>query len=133
MKQNSKKNNNSTKTWILIVFAGSFFLSLFLSFVSTNALTDLNVIPAIVLVLIVIFLGIIFDIIGLAVNVAREEQFHAQGSKKIVSAKTAIKLIRNSAKVSSICADVIGDVAGVLSRSDERNNCYENNIIIWLR
>ena len=60
-------------------------------------------------------MGIVFDIIGLAVNVAQEESFHAQGTKKVKSAKTAIKLIRNAGRTSSICNDVIGDVASVLS------------------
>ena len=110
-----KKKKNSTKSWFFIIFVGSFFLSLFFSYISTNALTGLDIIPAILLVLLVILVVIMFDIIGVAVTVAAEEQFHAQGSKKILSAKTAIKLIRNSAKVSNICADVVGDVAGVLS------------------
>lgn len=117
MKQesNKKKKKNSSKTWFFIVFLSSFFLSLFFSYVSTNALSGLDIIPAIILILLVIFLGIIFDIIGLAVTVANEEHFHAQASKKIQSSKTAIKLIKNSAIVSNICADVIGDIAGVLS------------------
>lgn len=115
MKQDSKKKKNSNNRWILFIFLGSFFLSLFFSYVSTTALSGLNVIPAIILVLLVILIGIVFDIVGLAANVAEEETFHAQGSKKVKSSKTAIKLIRNAGKVSSICADVIGDVAGVLS------------------
>ena len=114
-KINKKSKKNSAKTWILIVFVVSFFLSLFFSYVSTNALQGLDIIPAIVLILIVIFMGIVFDIIGLAVNVAQEESFHAQGTKKVKSAKTAIKLIRNAGRTSSICNDVIGDVASVLS------------------
>ena len=117
MKQenNKKKKKNSTNSWLFIIFVGSFFLSLFFSYVSTNALTGLDIIPAILLILLVILFGIIFDIIGLAVTVAKEENFHAQGSKKVKGAKTAIKLIRNAPRVSNLCADVIGDVAGVLS------------------
>lgn len=111
----TKEKKNSAKTWFFIIFVGSFFLSLFFSYVSTNALTGLDIIPAIILLLLVIFVGVIFDIIGVAVTVANEDHFHAQGTKKVKSSKTAIKLIRNSAKVSNICADVIGDVAGVLS------------------
>ena len=114
-KESNSKKKNSKNVWFFIVFIGSFFLSLFFSYISTNALTGLDIIPAIILILLVIFVGIVFDIIGLSVTVAKEEIFHAQGSKKIKSAKTAIKLIRNSARVSNICADVIGDVAGVLS------------------
>ena len=109
------KKKNSAKSWFLIIFVGSFFLSLFFSYVSTNALTGLDIIPAIFLVILVILIGIMFDIIGVAVTVANEDEFHAKASKKVRGAKTAIKLIRNAPKVSNICADVVGDVAGVLS------------------
>ncbi len=63
----------------------------------------------------VILIGVLFDLIAVAVTVGNEEDFHAQASKKIKGAKTSIKMIRNSAKVSNFCADVIGDICGVLS------------------
>ena len=62
------------------------------------------------MLIIVIAIGIMFDLIGVAVTVGNEEDFHAQASKKIKGAKTSIKMIRNSAKVSNFCADVIGDI-----------------------
>ena len=55
------------------------------------------------------------EIIGVAVTVAKEEEFHAKATKKIKGAKTSLKLIKNASKVANICADVIGDVCGVLS------------------
>ena len=67
------------------------------------------------ILIIVIFIGILFDIVAVAVTVGKESDFHAKASKKIKGAKTSIKLIRNSARVANICADVIGDIAGVLS------------------
>ena len=51
----------------------------------------------------------------MSVTIAEEKNFHAKASKKIDGAKTSIKLIRNAPKVSSICADVVGDVCGILS------------------
>ena len=65
--------------------------------------------------ILVIAVGILFDIIGVAVTVADEKEFHAMATKKAKGSKCAIKLIRHSAKVANICADVIGDIAGVLS------------------
>ena len=65
--------------------------------------------------ILVIGLGIVFDIIGVAVTVANEHEFHAKATKKVEGAKSSIKLIKNSAKVANICADVIGDICGVLS------------------
>ena len=63
----------------------------------------------------IIGIGIFFDIIGVAVTVANEHEFHAKASKKIEGSKASIKLIRNAPKVANICADVIGDICGVLS------------------
>ncbi len=110
-----KKNKDSRVKWLVTVFITTFILSLFFNYISTGAISNLDVIPAIIILVAVILLGILFDIIGVAVTVADEKEFHAMATKKIKGSKCAIKLIRNSAKVASICADVIGDIAGVLS------------------
>lgn len=114
-KDKNNKDNSSEIRWFLTVFITTFLLSLFFSYISTTAINDIPVIPAILILIFVILLGIVFDIIGVAVTIAKEEEFHAKASKKITGSKTAITLIRNSAKVANICADVIGDICGVLS------------------
>ena len=110
----NKKNKNILR-WFISVTIITFLLSLFFSYISTESIKNIPIFPAIIILLIVIFIGIIFDIIAIAVTVANEKHFHAQASKKIKSANTAIKLIKNSHKVSNFCADVIGDISGVLS------------------
>ena len=70
---------------------------------------------AILILVAVILVGIIFDIIGVAVTVANEHEFHAKATKKVKGSKDSIKLIRNAPRVANICADVIGDICGVLS------------------
>ena len=112
MKEKQKKERNN---WVLIVFIATFILSIILSFISNTAIANMNIIAGIFVLVIVILIGIIFDLIGVAVTVGNEDDFHAQASKKIKGAKTSIKLIKNSAKVSNFCADVIGDICGVLS------------------
>lgn len=111
--KDKKKNSNSN--WALIVFVGTFILSLLLSFLSNTVIANMNIIIGIFVLILVILIGIVFDLIGVAVTVGNEEDFHAQASKKIKGAKTSIKMIKNSAKVSNFCADVIGDICGVLS------------------
>ena len=113
MKDN-KKSDSKVK-WLITVFVTTFILSLFFNYISTGAISNLDIVPAIFVLIFVIALGILFDIIGVAVTVADEKEFHAMATKKIKGSKCAIKLIRNSAKVANICADVIGDIAGVLS------------------
>lgn len=114
MKEKSKKQN-SNASWAILIAITTFILSLLFSFISNTAISKLDILPGIIILIIVILIGIIFDLIGVSVTVANEEDFHAQASKKIKGAKTSIKLIRNSAKVSNFCADVIGDICGVLS------------------
>lgn len=109
------KKEKKPHSWVITVAITTFLLSLFFSYISNTAITNLEVIPGIIILLVVIGMGILFDLIGVAVTVAKEESFHAKASKKIKGSKTAIKLIRNSSKVSNFCADVIGDIAGVLS------------------
>ena len=116
MSKGEKHNKeNSEIKWFITVFVTTFLLSIVFSFISTKAMSALELLPAILVLLFTIFVGIIFDIVGVAVTVAKEEEMHAKASKKIQGAKTSIKLIRNSSKVASICADVIGDICGVLS------------------
>lgn len=111
MKKEEKKSNN----WVITVAITTFLLSLFFSYISNTAISKLTIVPGIIVLIVVILIGIVFDLIGVSVTIAKEEEFHARASKKIRGAKTAIKLIRNSAKVSNFCADVIGDICGVLS------------------
>lgn len=112
--KNNKKDSSQIK-WFITIFITTFVLSILFSFISTTAINELDLIPAIIILVVVIAVGILFDIIGVAVTVGKESDFHAKASKKIKGAKTSVKLIRNSAKVANICADVIGDIAGVLS------------------
>ena len=101
--------------WFIQVFIMTFILSMLFSYISANGVSNLSLIPAILILILVNGIGIFFDIIGVAVTVANEHEFHAKASKKIEGSKASIKLIRNAPKVANICADVIGDICGVLS------------------
>lgn len=109
------KNTKSGIKWAITIAIVTFLLSLIFSFISNTAVNDLEIVPAIIILLLVIGIGIIFDLIATAVTVAKEEEFHAMAAKKMKGSKKAIQLIRNSSKVANFCADVIGDICGVLS------------------
>lgn len=110
-----KPKSMSHNSWVITIAIITFILSLIFSFISNTAISKLNIFVGLLVLILVILIGVVFDLIGVAVTVGNEEDFHAQASKKIKGAKTSIKLIRNSAKVSNFCADVIGDICGVLS------------------
>lgn len=114
-RNSSEKSKNTAVRWFFTVFLITFILSMTFSYISTTSISNLNVLPAIIVLIIVILIGVVFDIIGVAVTCATEEEFHAMASKKVKGAKTAIKLIRSAPKVSNFCNDVIGDICGVLS------------------
>ena len=111
----NKEKEHSKITWFVEVFIITFALSICFSYISTYGVSNLNLVSSIIILIAVIAVGIIFDIVGVAVTVAKEHEFHAKATKKINGAKASIKLIKNSTKVANICADVIGDVCGVLS------------------
>lgn len=117
MSKNSKnkEKDHSKIKWFIQVFITTFILSICFSYISTYGVSNLNLVSSIIILIAVIAIGIIFDIIGVAVTVANEEEFHAKATKKVEGAKTSIKLIKNAAKVANICADIIGDICGVLS------------------
>ena len=114
--QENKKEHSNTK-WIIQSFIMTFILSMIFAYISTNGVSNLSLLPAILILVLVVLIGIFFDIIGVAVTVANEEEFHAKATKKVVGSKDSIKLIKNAPKVANICADVIGDICGVLSGS----------------
>lgn len=118
----TKKDNklihlNKDILWIIEITLLAFTLSFGLSFFSDTVVSGSTALVSVIVLLVFIFLGIIFDMIGVAVTVADEKVFNSMASKKIRGAKRALKLLKSKSKVSSFCNDVVGDVCGILSGS----------------
>ena len=94
---------------------GTFILSFILSLASEVSFRVVPLFISVFLVLIVIFIGIIFDMVGMTSVTADIKVLHAKASQKVAGAKEAVDLVRNSARVASICNDVVGDICGTLS------------------
>ena len=92
-------------------------ISLIFSAISQAIIPNVQVVVSIIVVLAIVFVGIIFDMVGVAVTVADIKVFNAMAAKKVKGSKVALKLIKNAPKVSSICNDVIGDICGIISGS----------------
>ncbi len=107
----------SNVNWIYKVFLLSFILSIVFSGISTVMADKFNTIILVIITILVIAIGIIFDMIGVAVLTSNEASLHAKASKKLKGAKEAISLLKNATKVSSVCNDVIGDICGIVSGS----------------
>lgn len=109
------KNNNISIRNALWMGIGTFILSFVLSLISEVSFRVVPLVISSLLVIIVIFIGIIFDMVGMATITADLKILHARASQKVPGAKVAVELVRNSARVSSICNDVVGDICGTLS------------------
>lgn len=120
-KQTIKREKKSKRIvdwgWVIRLFIISFFISFGFSCASELIIPNVDIFVGIIIVLLFIFIGIIFDMIGMSVASANEVPFHSMGARKVKGAKMAINMIKNSDKVSSFCNDVIGDICGIVSGS----------------
>ncbi|MEW9093706.1 MAG: hypothetical protein AB2417_01380 [Clostridiaceae bacterium] len=116
-KEEKSSITNKSNRWVLTIIFWTILISGSANLLSDVLLRNVNILVAFIILIIIIFIGIIFDIIGVAVTAAEEKPFHAKAAKKIPGAKIAVKLIRNADKVSNFCNDVVGDVCGIVSGS----------------
>ena len=113
----SKKERFKTIRWVVTIFLTTVLVSGTISFVSDEIMMHSSVFVAFLILLAIIFIGIVFDVIGVAVTSADEKPFHSMAARKVPGSLQAIHLLRNAERVSSICNDVIGDICGVVSGS----------------
>lgn len=113
-REKTKKEKVDIK-WIITIVIIAFIISFGLSFVANSTIPNISLVFGIIITLVFIFIGIIFDIIGVSVTSADEAVFHSMASRKVKGAITAVKLKKNADKTSSFCCDVIGDICGVIS------------------
>ena len=113
----SKRERNKQIKWVVTIFLVTILISGTISFLSDILMENSSMAVAFLILLAIIFIGIVFDIIGMAVATADEKPFHAMAARKVPGARAAISLLRNAERVSSICNDVVGDICGVVSGS----------------
>ena len=117
-KQNPKDKKGGAPSqyrWAFTVFGMAMVLSAALSLASESMLDGAGVVVALLILAAFIGLGIVFDIIGVAVTAADPKPFHSMASHKVKGAKQALMLLRNADRVSSVCNDVVGDICGIVS------------------
>ena len=101
-------------SWPIKVFFITFLLAAIFSS-ATNLIAEFNIVALSIMLIIVILIGITFDMIGVAALTSKKENFHAMASKKIKGAKETIGLLNNATSVATICNDVVGDICGIIS------------------
>ena len=101
--------------WAVQVFFLAIALSAALSLASETSLGGAGAAAAAAVLAVFIGLGILFDIIGVAVTAADPRPFHSMAAHKEPGAREALMLLRNAGRVSSVCNDVVGDICGIVS------------------
>ena len=115
--QSVKRNRIKRARWVVIIFLVTIFVSGLISLISDEVMEHSGIVVAFVILFVIILIGVIFDIIGMAVASADEKPFHSMAARKVPGAQEAIVLLRHAERVSSICNDVIGDICGVVAGS----------------
>ena len=111
------KKDSVDYSWIIKIVIISFIISVCFSLVSEMTIPNFNIVFGILICLLFIIIGIVFDMIGVSVTASDESVFNSMAAKKIRGAKLAVKFKKNADKVSSFCNDVVGDICGIISGS----------------
>jgi hypothetical protein len=112
-KKPAKKSSGAR--WVIVIVGWTFVLSILLSLLSNATVPKLSFLPAVLVLLCFIALGVFFDILGLSVAIAPEKPFHAMAANRVKSAFFSIWLLRRADRVACFCNDVVGDITGIIS------------------
>lgn len=110
-----KHSFHKSLKWSTGIAVITLVLAAIFSVASTLVLSGVSWGMGMVIVLIIVLIGVFFDIIGVASTAANETPFHAMASEKVPGARHAILITRNADRVANFCNDVIGDISGIIS------------------
>jgi CBS domain containing-hemolysin-like protein len=110
-----KKSRKRIKNWIIIITAWTFVLAISLSLLSETLIIRANLILSIMILVVIIAIGVLADMAGIAVTACPQVPLVSKASNKIKGAKEAMNLIKNADRVSNFFNDVVGDITGIIS------------------
>ena len=114
-KEDIPKAKKKPMNWAVKATVITFFISLFLGIFADILSKNLSFIPALLVLVFIIMVGIFADMAGIAIATADEKTLNAMAARKMRGAKEALTLLKNAEKATSIFNDVIGDIAGIIS------------------
>ena len=103
--------------WLIKIVLISVAASMAFTLASAEVLGRAGYFFAFAILAVFVGIGIVFDMIGVAVTAAKEAPFHSMAARRERGATEALRLIKNADKASSFCNDVVGDVSGIVSGS----------------
>ncbi|WP_230866929.1 MULTISPECIES: hypothetical protein [Halanaerobiaceae] len=99
----------------LLIAILTFLIAILVTLGSQLQIEHVSLIPAIIILLIIIFIGIISDMIGVAATAANIKTFNARAAKRLFGAKEALFLVKHADRVASLMCDIVGDICGTVS------------------
>ncbi len=114
-KDDIPKSKKKPVSWAVKATVITFFISFFLGVFADILSKNLSFVPALLVLVFIILVGIIADMAGIAVATADEKTLNAMAARKMRGAKEALSLLKSAEKATSIFNDVIGDIAGIIS------------------
>ncbi len=106
---------NKSLKWSSGIAVITLVLAAIFSIVSTLLIEGVVWGIGVLIVFLIVLIGIVFDIIGVAATAVDEVPFHAMASERVNGSRQAISICRNADRVASFCNDVIGDISGIIS------------------
>ncbi len=103
------------KHWTIKIFFITLFISAGVSVAAEYFISNLSLIASVGILILLIAVGVLFDIVGVAFASCDQAPFIAMSAKKNIKAHYALKMLKNADVVSNFCNDVIGDICGIVS------------------
>lgn len=110
-----KLKSKKRRQYVIKITIITLCLSLVFSFITEITATKSTVIISMLLLMFLILVSIVFDGIGVAATSCDIVPLLSMSARKVPGAKIAVLLVKNAEKVANICADVIGDICGIVS------------------
>ena len=118
-KKVNKKKVLNKKTidfhWVFLITGVAFLISILFSLLSETIISNVGIFVSLLILVVVIAIGVLFDMIGISVTAADIKTFNSMASKNVMGASLGVNFIKNADKLSSFCNDVIGDICGIIS------------------
>jgi uncharacterized protein YacL len=111
---NDKKRRKTR--WMLVTVIWTFFLAIIFGFITHYLLNEVKSLSvSFLILLIVVVLGIVFDLVGTAAAAAKIAPLNAKAARRVSGARKAVYLVKNAEQVANFCNDVVGDISGIIS------------------
>lgn len=94
---------------------GALIATLVVTYLSRTFLSEVGLFPGLLLLLLIVATGIVFDVIGTAAAAAETRPLHAMAADKVPGAYTAVRLLWHADRVANFSNDLVGDISATLS------------------